>query len=228
MTADGTPLAPARSKLASLKRDWDARRADLGTQWTDARAQAIDAAHLAPAKAALDGLDQALTSQDEADAKARGLCRIVGEQAPQVDQLCSELVAAVEEARARDGAARSAAHQAVGLAASSREQVADALRLVGGAGRDCGQAIGAQAAAQSVQKAVVHARKVRALRQMSRAAAVEVAWQVGPELAGRLAERVTGTGGWSFDGVRDTWELIQPVLHADVADVVRLGLRGRR
>lgn len=219
------PLGEVRARLDEARTDWAGRRANLAATWSDARARAVDAAHLAPTDAGLEALRTQVGRQQEADDKARGLCRIVDETSAAAEQSMSEASAAQEEARSHDAAARSAAGEATAHAASGRAAVTDAVRLVGAAGQGCGQAMGSGKAAAAVERSVRQTRQLRELRRLGRAFVVEAAWTVGPELAGRLAGRVTGVDGWQFDGVRGAWDGLRPVLYADVADVVKLGLR---
>lgn len=215
-------LGEARSRLAGARADWAGRRADLASTWADARARAVDAEHLGPVESGLDTMTAELGRQQEADAQARGLCRLADKNAEAVDQAVGEASTAQEEARSHDGQCRTAVGEATAHAASGRAAVTDALRLIGAAGQGCGQAMGAGQAAAAVDRAVRQTRQLRLLRQVGKAVAAEMAWTLGPELAGRLAGRVSRVDGWQFDGVRGVWDSLKPVLHADVADVVKL------
>lgn len=214
--------------MAAIEQQWSVARSSLGSKWDDARARSIDSAHLVPVAEGLSGVGQQLGRQEEAHRKGGELCRIAGEQAEQSAAPREDAKQSLAQARELDVQARVSVQQAQTQAAASRGRSDAAVRRAGAAGSGCGQGLAAGDASAELNRAVMRIRKRRVYQAMAKAGAVEVAWELGPKLAEDLLERVTGAQGISLDGVRGVAEQWGPLMHADVKDVIRIGLRSRR
>lgn len=198
-------------RLGSALTAFASARGDVGAQWRDAAAAKVSPALDDAAGRTQEALD-ALAAQSEQHQRVEQLCRLIIEHADEVERLLTEAAEAGTAADAELATADGAAAEAAASADSSRQQLDQALALVGRAGAACGEASRLSTIRNQVEQRVVAQRKHTVWVAAGRALAVETLWLVGDELAQQAAGIPNGAvpAEWS-DQVRTQLETHLPV-----------------
>lgn len=214
-------LPELRQRLLTAVEEWRGIRSELARVWSDARATAIDAQHLAPAGEAMAGQSAELTRQEEATLKAQELSRLAVGHAQEADRRRGKAEAALASAREHVAAALGSAAEAVAGAGSARREVDEALRLVGRAGVGCGQAVGVASLRADLTDRVRQGRVNQARRAIAKAAAVEVVWTLAPKAVEAGLEAWSGRlAGVDLGDLADALHQNGPVMAKQVTDAL--------